>query len=85
MDQPSQSDDPQDESSEFVLVVDDIPENSKTRSQQDDVQLQLEWMSVSLCPVRWMAAYARRRLKRIRSGAARVQMLSVCGAYRFAA
>jgi len=33
------------EREEFVLMVDEIPDNIKrTSSEEDDVQLQLEWM-----------------------------------------
>jgi len=45
-DQPSQSAD--EDPSDFVLMVDNISEDSKTSSEDDDVQLRLEWMSVSL-------------------------------------
>ena len=45
-DQPSQGADV--DEPEFVLVVDEIPETSKALTGEDDVKLQLEWMSVSL-------------------------------------
>ena len=32
------------EREEFVLMVDEISENVKRSSEEDDVQLQLEWM-----------------------------------------
>jgi len=46
-DQPSQSVDAEDRE-DFVLMVDEIQETSKSSSEEDDLQLQLEWMSVFL-------------------------------------
>ena len=48
-DQPSQdtNEEDQEDSSEFVFAADGIPDSNEASSDSADIQLQLEWMSVT--------------------------------------